>query len=90
MCIANLDKLVLQIGGVLFFYEIGQSILQIWAGHLFKSGVIMVTNWASYQKLCQLFFQNGVVITNWGKNNYKVEVLQIRVIIKIWDIAVAP
>ena len=50
----------------------------------------MVTNWASYQKLCQLFFQNGVVITNWGKNNYKVEVLQIRIIIKIWDIAVAP
>ena len=90
MCIANLDKLVLQIGGALFYYEIGQSILQIWTGQLFKIGVSIVTNWARYQKLCQLFFQNRLVITKWGKINYKVEVLQIRVIIKIWGITVAP
>ena len=81
---------MLQIEGALFYYEIGQSILKIWAGQLFKLGVSIVTNWASYQKLCQLYFQNRVVIKNWGKFNYKVEVLQIRLIIKIWDITVAP
>lgn len=26
---------------------------------------------------------------NWGKSSYKVEVLQAKVIIKIWDITVA-
>ena len=26
---------------------------------------------------------------NWGKSSYKVEVLQVKVIIKIWDITVA-
>lgn len=67
----------------------GQSILQIWAGQLFKIDVSIVTNWDSYQKLCQLFFQNDVVIKNWGKSSYKVEVLQAKVIIKIWDIIVA-
>ena len=67
----------------------GQSILQIWAGQLFKIDVSIVTNWDSYQKLCQLFFQNDVVIKNWGKSSYKVEVLQAKVIIKIWDITVA-
>lgn len=67
----------------------GQSILQIWAGQLFKIGMSIVTNWDSYQKLCQLFFQNHVVIKNWGKSSYKVEVLQVKVIIKIWDITVA-
>ena len=40
----------------------GQSILQIWAGQLFKIGMSIVTNWDSYQKLRQLFFQNHVVI----------------------------
>ena len=89
MCIENLDKLVLKIRKALFYYKMGQSILQIWAGQLFKIGMSIVTNWDSYQKLCQLFFQNHVVIKNWGKSSYKVEVLQPKVIIKIWDITVA-
>ena len=53
----------------------------------YKLGQDCVTNWGSYQKLGQAFFQNRAAITNWGKMYYKLwQVLQIRATITNWGI----
>ena len=82
MCIANRGKLVLQIGAALFYYKLGQTLLQIKAASLLKIRVSLVTNWGSYYKLTQPLLQNRAAITNWSKMYYKLgQVLQIRAII---------
>ena len=53
MCITNWAKLVLQIGAVLFYYKLGQTLLQIGA--------------ASILQIEQVLLQIGAAITNWGK-----------------------
>ena len=45
MCIANRGKLVLQIGAALFYYKLGQTLLQIGAASLLPIGASVVTNW---------------------------------------------
>ena len=63
MCIINWGKLVLQIGAALFYYKLGQTLLQIGAaitnegnryykiGQLLQIGAIFITNWGRYYKL---------------------------------------
>ena len=79
ICITNRGKLVLQIGAALFYYKLGQTLLQI--------GTSVVTNWGSYYKLGQPLLENRAAITNWSKMYYKMgQVLQIRAIITNWCI----
>ena len=70
---------MLQIWALLFYYKLGQTLLQI--------GATVVTNWGSYSKLGKPLLQNRAAITNWGKMYYKLwQVLQIRAIITNWGI----
>ena len=62
----NWDKLVLQIGATLFYYKLGQTLLQIGAaftnksncyykiGQLLQIGAKCIKNWGRYYKLGQL------------------------------------
>ena len=73
---------MLPFGAALFYYKLGQSLLQIGAPLLLQIGTIVVTNWGSYYEFGQLLLQNRAGITNWGKIYYKLEqVLQVRAII---------
>ena len=82
---------MLQIGAALFFYKLGQTLLQIGAASLLQTRTSVVTNWGSYYKLGQPLLQNRVAITNWGKMYYKLgKLLQIRVIITNWGITPFP
>ena len=49
---------MLQIGAALFYYKLGQTLLQI--------GTSVVTNWGSYYKLGQPLLQIRAIVTNWG------------------------
>ena len=51
--ITNWGKLVLQIGAALFYYKLGQMLLQIGAASLLQIGTSVVINWGSYYKLGQ-------------------------------------
>ena len=78
---------MLQIGAALFYYKLGQTLLQIGAASLLQIRAIVVTNWGSYYKLGQPLLQNRAAIqigakciTNWGRH-YK-----FRAIITNWGI----
>ena len=76
---------MLQIGAALFYYKLGQTLIQIGAASLLQIRKKVVTNWGSYYKLEQPLLQNGTAITNWGKIYYKLgQVSQIREIITNW------
>ena len=78
---------MLQIGAALFYYKLGQTLLQIGAASLLQIRASVVTNWGSYYKLGQPLLQNRTAITNWGKMYYKLgQVLQLRAIITNWGI----
>ena len=63
----------------LFYYKLGQTLLQIGAASLLPTGANVVTNWGSYYKLEQPLLQNRAAITNLGKIYCKLgQVLQIR------------
>ena len=53
MCITNWAKLVLQIGAVLFYYKLGQTLLQIGAASILQIEASAATNWGSSYKLGQ-------------------------------------
>ena len=44
---------MLQIGAALFYYKLGQTLLQIRVASLLEIGKSVVTNWGSYYKLGQ-------------------------------------
>ena len=70
---------MLQIGAALFYYKLGQTLLQIGAASLLPTGANVVTNWGSYYKLEQPLLQNRAAITNLDKIYCKLgQVLQIR------------
>ena len=70
---------MLQIEAALFYYKLGQTLLQIGAASLLQIRASFVTNWGSYYKLGHSLFQNRAAITNWRKIYYKLgQVLQIR------------
>ena len=60
---------MLRIGAALFYYKLGQTLLQI--------GASVFTNWGSYYKLGQPLLQNRAAITNWGKYYKLGQLLQI-------------
>ena len=73
---------MLQIGAALFYYKLGQTLLQIGAASLLQIRASIVTNWGSYYKLGQTLLQSRLPITNWGKMHYKSgQVLQIMAVI---------
>ena len=85
--IINWGKLALQIGAALFYYKLGQTLLQIGPALLLQIRASVVTNRDSYYKLGQPLLQNRAAITNWGKIYYKRgQVLQITTIITNWGI----
>ena len=55
---------MLQIGATLFYYKLGQTLLQIGAASLLQIGASVVTNWGSYYKLGQPLLENRATITN--------------------------
>ena len=55
-----------QIGVALFYYKLGQILLQIGTASILPIGASFVTNWGSYYKLGQPLSQNKVIITNRG------------------------
>ena len=55
---------MLQIGAALFYYKLGQTLLQI--------GASVVINLDSYYKLGQPLLQSRAAATNWGKMYYKL------------------
>ena len=58
---------MLHIGTPLFYYKLGQTLLQIGAGSLLQIGANVVTNLGSYYKLGQPLLQNRAALTNWGR-----------------------
>ena len=57
---------MLQIGAALFYYKLGQTLLQIGAASLLQIRASVVTNWGKmYYKLGQVL-QIRAIITNWG------------------------
>ena len=78
---------MLQIGTALFYYKLGQRLLQIGAASLLQIRASFVTNWGGYYKFGQPLLQNRGAITNCGKMYYKSgQVLKIRAIITNWSI----
>ena len=63
---------MLQIGAALFYYKLGQTLLQIGAASLLQIGANFVTNWGSHYKFGQPLLQNSTAITNWDKMHYKL------------------
>ena len=62
---------MLQSGTVLFYYKLGQALLQIETPSLLQILESIITNWDSYYKSGQPLLQNSTAITNWGKIDYK-------------------
>ena len=86
----NKNIYVVKIEATLFYYKLGQTLLQIGTAFLLQIGAGAVTKWASYYKSVQQLLQNRAAITNWGKMYKKFgQVLQIRAIIANWGITVA-
>ena len=80
---------MLQFGAALFYYKLGQTLLQIGAASLLQIRASFVTNQGNYYKLGQPLLQNMAAITNWGKMYYKFgQLLQIRAIITNWGITI--
>ena len=76
---------MLQIGAALFYYKLGQTLLQIGTASLLQIRASVITNWDSYYKLGQPLLQNRAAITNWDKMYYKSgQVLKMREIITNW------
>ena len=49
---------MLQIGAALFYYKLGQTLLQIGAASLLQIAASVVSNWGGYYKLGQPLLQN--------------------------------
>ena len=63
---------VLQIGAALFYYKLGQTLLQIEAASFLQIRTSVATDWGSYYKSGQPLLQNRAAIINWGKMYYKL------------------
>ena len=68
---------MLQIGEALFYYKLGQTLLQIGAASSLQIRASVVTNWGSYYKLGQLLQIGAKCITNWGRYYKLGQLLQI-------------
>ena len=61
---------MLQIGAALFYYKLGQTLLQIGAASLLQIGASSVTKQGSYYKFGQNLLQIGAVITKNGNRHW--------------------
>ena len=78
---------MLQTGATLFYYKLGQTLLQIGTASLVQIRAIVVTNWGRYYKLGQSLLQNRAAITNWGEVYYKLgQILHTKAFITNWSI----
>ena len=78
---------MLQIGAALFYYKLGQTLLQIGAASLLQIRASVNTNWDRYYKLGQSLLQNRAAITNWGEVYYKLgQILHTKAFITNWSI----
>ena len=66
------EKPVSQTGAALFYYKLGQTMLQIVAASLLQIGADLVTNWRSYYKIEHPLLQNKAAITYLNKMYYKL------------------
>ena len=62
---------MLQIGAVLFYYKLGQTLLPLGTASLLQIRARVVTDWGRYYKLRQPLLQNSAAIINWGKIYYE-------------------
>ena len=53
-----------QIGAALFYYKLGQTLLQIGEASLLQIELSVITNWDSNYKLAQPLLQNRAAVTN--------------------------
>ena len=53
---------MIRIGAALFYYKLGQTLLQIGAVSSLQIRASVVTNWSSYYKLMQPLLQNKAVL----------------------------
>ena len=63
---------MLEIGAALFYYKMGEMLLQIGAALLLQIRASVVTNWGRYYKLRQPLLENGAAITNCDKVHDKL------------------
>ena len=78
---------MLQTGAALFYYKLGQTLLQIGAASLLQIRASFITNWGRYYKLGQSLLQNRAAITNWGEVYYKLgQILHTKAFITNWSI----
>ena len=68
----------------LFYYKLGQTLLQIGTASLSQVGANVVTNWSSitnwssrYYKMWQLLQTGAKIIANWGRFYKYWQLLQI-------------
>ena len=76
VCVTNWEAL--------FYYKLGQTLLQIGAASLLQDGADVVTNWSSitnwssrYYKMWQLLQTGAKIIANWGRFYKYGQLLQI-------------
>ena len=74
-CITNWGKLLLKIGAALFYYKLGQTLLQIGAASL--NGAASTNLSCRYYKIGQLLQIGAKFITNWGTYYKLGQILQI-------------
>ena len=63
---------MLQIRAALYYYKLGQTLLQIGAASLLQIRASVVIYWGSCYKLGQPLLQNRAAIKNWGKMYYNL------------------
>ena len=77
ICITYWGKLVLQVGAAIFYYKLGQTLLQIGAASLLQIGASFATNYGSYYKLGKLLEIAAKYIPKWGKYYKLGQLVQI-------------
>ena len=68
---------MLQIGAALFYYKLGQILLQIGTSSLLQVGASVVTNWDSYYKLGQPLLKKKAAAIDWSRHYKLGQSLQI-------------
>ena len=67
---------MLQIGAALFYYKLGQTLLQIGAASLLQIRASVVTNWGSCcYKIGQLLQIAAKFITSWDITMHAIEII---------------
>ena len=68
---------MLKIRAALFYYKLGQTLLQIWEASLSQIGAPITNEGNRYYKIGQALQIGAKVITNWGRYYKLGQLLQI-------------